>query len=114
MTNNFRIDSVGSYKNASGYKIEILGEDLHGWRCSKGKHYSTNGGSHSGRKQYDIIAKWEEPQINSDNSKVNVNMLKRITTLEAALREIVAYDKQGGINSLIMRDIAKKALGETE
>lgn len=37
---------------------------------------------------------------------------QRITTLETALREIVAYDKQGGINSLVMRDIAKKALGE--
>ena len=56
-------------------------------------------------------------QINSDNSKVNVNMLERIAELEDALREIknrCAPELDAGWQIEMIERIALKALGETK
>jgi len=114
--NNFRIDSVGFYRNRKGEKVEIIYPDRGNgyWSDTYGCSYFEDG---KGITESDIIAKWEDaPQINSDNSKVNANALERIAELEGALRglledaEVACMESGDDIWSSIR--IAKKALGE--
>ncbi len=118
---DFRIDSLGFYKNRRGDKVEIkkkANNNPEMWVCRDALGYYSDGtvtGFSDRLPEFDIIAKWEEPQINSDNSKVNVNMLKRIEELESALREIV--DKllcNETYDSRVAKEIAKQALGENK
>jgi len=63
-TNNFRIDSVGFYRNRKGEKVYLTPSDDYGWYDEKNNWYSPLGFMDN-YEDYNIIAKWEEaPQWN--------------------------------------------------
>jgi len=109
---DFRIDSVGLYRNRNGEKVEIINkDDVYNWIGADHNFYHDDGRRLNAPPENDITAKWEEdlPKPRLWSKDIVVTQAQRISELEGALRNLAL-----GASSNVdwYRMTAKKALGE--